>query len=295
METARLAVDELRRQDTDTALHRLIVDGRIEHSSDVESTYAAIVHDWYQDRTIRRYDPRRAESCMISERHQTRRELIGRARALLQSVGELHGPTLSVAGQEFQAGDEVVCRSPAHDLHPAGRPGLYLRNGTPGVVIEVRSEQDRYPGLVVEFAHRGELFIPLTVLQRDARPGMAGILTHSYALTSHAAQGATYETGRILTVEGASPVALYVAASRGQSDLRIYAAGRRQTYDNPDTLGTRRRTPLQELVQSARKNVDDRLAIELDPALTAPSRVGSPRAGAEHRRATPTSPISRRG
>jgi conjugative relaxase-like TrwC/TraI family protein len=287
METARLAVDELRRRDTDTALHRLMVDGRIEHSSDVESVYAAIVHDWHQDRTERRDDPRKADSCMISEHHQTRRELVGRARALLQSTGELHGPALCVADHQFQAGDEVICRSPAHNLYPAGQPELYLRNGTLGVVTEVRPKQDPHPGLVVGFAHRGELFIPLTALQRDARPGMPGILTHSYALTSHAAQGATYETGRILTVEGGNPVALYVGASRGRTDLRIYAAGRHPTNDTPDTLRSRGHTPLQELVQSARKTIEHRLAIELDPTLTGVPCPGSPRAGIEHRHVTP--------
>ncbi len=267
METARLAVDELRRRDTDTALHRLIVDGRIEHSSDVESTYAAIVHDWHQDRADRRDDPRRAESCMISEHHQTRRELISRARTLLQSTGELHGPTLSAAGQQFQAGDEIICRSPAHDLCPPHQPNLYLRNGTRGVVIEVRPEQDRYPGLVIEFAHRGHILVPLSALQREVRPGTPGILTHSYALTSHAAQGATYETGRILTVEGANPVALYVAASRGRSDLRVYAASRLQTDASPNASRSDR-TPLQKLVQSIRETADSRLAIEIDPAIS---------------------------
>ena len=267
MDAARLAVDELRRRDTDTALHRLMVDGRIEHSSDVESVYGAILRDWHRDRTERRDDPRRADSCMISEHHRTRRELIGRARALLQSTGELHGPALCAADQQFQAGDEVICRSPAHDLYPAGKPDLYLRNGTLGVVTDVRPEQDGNPGLVVDFAHRGELFIPLTALQRDSRPGMPGILTHSYALTSHAAQGATYETGRILTVEGASPVALYVGASRGRSDLRIYAARRQPTDDLLEAPDVHAPTTTQQLAKSLRKAVEDRLAIELDPAL----------------------------
>jgi hypothetical protein len=116
---------------------------------------------------------------------------------------------------------------------------------------------------------------------------MPGILTHSYALTSHAAQGATYETGRILTVEGGNPVALYVGASRGRTDLRIYAAGRHPTNDTPDTLRSRGHTPLQELVQSARKTIEHRLAIELDPTLTGVPCPGSPRAGIEHRHVTP--------
>jgi conjugative relaxase-like TrwC/TraI family protein len=283
MDAARLAVDDLRRRDTDTALHRLVVDGRIEQSSDPELTYTAIVHDWYQDRLTRRSNPQRADSCMISEHHQTRRELISRARALLQSTGELHGPTLCIAGQGFQAGDEIICRAPAHDLYPAGQRDLYLRNGTTGVVSEARAERDRSPGLVVDFAHRGEIFVPHTALQREAQPGNLGLLTHSYALTSHAAQGATYESGRMLTVEGTSPVALYVAASRGRSDLRIYAARRGCPTDNgPDTLRTPQRTALQELVRSTRKDVNDRLAIDLDPAL-----IG---AGLEHRRVAPTSP-----
>lgn len=290
MDAARLAVDDLRRRDAETALHRLVVDGRIEQSSDPEMAYTAIVHDWYQDRIARQQDPQKAESCMISEHHQTRRELISRARALLQSTGELHGPKLCVAGQQFQAGDEVTCRAPAHDLYPASQPELYLRNGTAGVVIKVRPEHDRYPGLLVDFAHRGDIFIPRAALQREAQPGTPGILTHSYALTSHAAQGATYETGRILTVEGTSPVALYVAASRGRSDLRIYAARRRPNTLGPDTPRTPQRTPLQDLVQSTHKGVDDRLAIELDPGLTGVARDGSTSVGVERWHRAPTAP-----
>ena len=290
MHIARLAVDDLRQRDTNTALHRLVVDGRVHDSPDPESAYETIVHDWYQDRIARGQDPRRTDSCMISEHHQTRQELISRARALLQSASELHGPTLCVAGQQFQAGDEVICRAPAHDLFPTSDRELYLRNGTTGVVTEARPERDGPPGLVVDFAHRGQIFVPRIALQREVRPGTHGILTHSYALTSHAAQGATYETGRILTVEGTGTVALYVAASRGRSDLRVYAARRRPANHEPDTLRSPQRTPLQELVQSTRKDIDDQLAIELDPALNGVFHSRGPRAGTDGRGVMPISP-----
>jgi hypothetical protein len=71
----------------------------------------------------------------------------------------------------------------------------------------------------------------------------------------------------MLTVEGTSPVALYVAASRGRRDLRIYPARRCPTDHGPDNLRTPQRTALQDLVRSIRNDVDDRLAIDLDPTL----------------------------
>ena len=49
---------------------------------------------------------------MIAERHNDRLNLIRRARSLLQASGELHGPTINVGDHEFQAGDEVLCRTP---------------------------------------------------------------------------------------------------------------------------------------------------------------------------------------
>jgi conjugative relaxase-like TrwC/TraI family protein len=274
MANARIALDELRHRDTDVALHRLVVDERVSDSVNPDAAYDALVHDWYQDRVARQTDPSRARSSMITERHHTRRELIERARTVLQEAGELTGPSIQIGGQEFQVGDEVMCRAPARDLHPDGQHDLYLRNGTYGTVTELNEpdRSDAPSGLWVQCPGRERIFVPAAALTVEIRPGVTGVLTHSYALTSHAAQGATFETARALATESTSPAALYVSASRARSDLRLYTT-RLDPWRDPDTerLGPPRsdgRGGLQALASSLRNRVDEMLAIELDPALT---------------------------
>jgi len=267
------ALRELRIRDTDTALHRLVVDDRVLDAPNPEAAYDALVSDWHQDRIARQADPSRARSCMITEHHRVRRALIARAREVLQTAGELTGPALEVRGQQFQAGDEVICRTPARDLHPVGAPERYLRNGTLGTVIDVQVSEPvgSGQGVWVDFAGRGRVFVPVAALEREVRPGAPGVLTHSYALTSHAAQGATFEAARALVTESTSPAALYVASSRARSDVRLYTT-RRDSWRDPDTeQGHARvrddRSGLQALAASLRSKVDGCLAIELDPSL----------------------------
>ncbi|MEX1171823.1 MAG: MobF family relaxase [Chloroflexota bacterium] len=272
LESARAALADLRARDTDAGLHRLLVDGRIHETANRDETCAAIVADWHKDRLAAQNDPRRLASSMITDRHATRRDLNRRARVVLQATGELHGPTLRVAGIELQAGDEVICRAPARDLHPPDAPDRYLRNGTPGRVTAV----DPARGAWIDFAHRGEIRVPTGALNRPVRPGVVGLLTHSYALTSHAAQGMTFETARMLTTSAATPAALYVGASRGRSDVRLYpTAGEEEVVAAAsDSSG------LQTLTRALRHRSDDVLALDRDPSL-AHRRPDTPQGGQE--------------
>jgi ATP-dependent exoDNAse (exonuclease V) alpha subunit len=259
LESTRAALADLRARDTDAGLHRMLVDGRIHETTNREETYAAIVSDWHEDRLKAQHDRGRLASSMITDRHATRRDLNERARALLRSTGELHGPVLRVAGIELQAGDEVICRAPARDLHPPDAPDRYLRNGTPGHATAV----DPARGAWIDFAHRGEIFIPLDALTRPIRPGVVGLLTHSYALTSHAAQGMTFETARMVTTSAATPAAVYVGASRGRSDVRLYPTA-------PETempAASSEASGLQTVSRSLRHRGDDVLALDRDPSL----------------------------
>jgi len=269
MAGVRRAVDELRTRQTDVALHRLVVDGRLYDAPSRDDAYHEMITDWANDRSMLTRDAPPLV-CMITEDHMTRRALISRARAHLQGNGELTGPTLSVAGQSFQAGDEIIARAPDRSLHPPGAPERHVRNGTAGRVLAVHQPDHHEAGLWVDFHHRGPIFVPRAALDRDLRPGTTGILTHSYALTSHAAQGATYDTARAFATDTTSPTALYVAASRGRDDLRVYTAPRHDPEDEHDTpavLQRDRETGLQALARTARSRRDDCLALERDPTL----------------------------
>jgi ATP-dependent exoDNAse (exonuclease V) alpha subunit len=273
MVQVRAAVEELRRRETDTGLHRLVVDDRVHDAVSRSAACDAIVRDWATDRargdTAR--DPRRV--CLITEDHRTRRALIARARDHLRAIGQLSGPALPAGGQEFQAGDEVIARAPARDLHPPGSPDRHVRNGTCGQVLAVYtpSTSGEGAGLWVDFDHRGVIFVPVGALERELRPGVSGVLTHSYALTSHAAQGTTYDVARMIASPSTSPAALYVGMSRARDDLRLYTApSREHPSADPSAAAVIRDSDsgLAGLARAVRHRGDECLAVDRDPTLT---------------------------
>ena len=228
MRHVRMALRDYRDGKIADALARLVRDDRVVLADTADELLDRLVADWWRDRQARQADPTRAESSMVAEHHRERRALNARARTLLAEAGELAGPALVVAGQEFRRGDEVICRTPAKELHPPGQRARFVRNGTRGVVIDAQPATGMTPGrLVVDFADRGPIEVPMEFLSRRLRPGVVGGLTHSYALTSYAAQGDTYEAARTLATDASSRPGLYVGLTRGRSDSRVYAVRRR--------------------------------------------------------------------
>jgi conjugative relaxase-like TrwC/TraI family protein len=178
--------------------------------------------DWYADRRRHLADPTGvARSSMVAENHVERRALNNRARAMLRADGTLSGDEVNVAGQRFAVGDDVICRTPARHLHPPGDPTAYVRNGTRGTITAVAVDGQQ-PTVTVDFDRRGPIQVPFEFLIRVLRPGAVGGLTHAYALTSHAAQGETYDAGRMLATEEATRPGVYVGLSRGTTDARLY-------------------------------------------------------------------------
>jgi len=226
MGQVRLALSEYRDGQIAAALDRLERDDRVVTAPNADELLDALVADWYVDRQQRATDPSLAASAMVAEHHFERAELNERARALLVDDGTIHGDALTAAGQEFQAGDEVICRAQDKSLRPVdGNRRSYIRNGTRGTVVSAHTDDGR-PGLVVDFAARGEVFVPSDFLEAEVRRGVIGGLTHAYALTSHAAQGETYESGRHLATDQSSREGVYVGLTRGRSDVRLYAVSR---------------------------------------------------------------------
>ena len=113
-----------------------------------------------------------------------------------------------VAGErEFRAGDRVVCRQ--------NDSALGVCNGTRATVREV----DPVLGILTLQLDGGP------IRQVPARYA-AEHLEHGYALTGHAAQGASVERAFVLVrAEGALAEWGYVAASRARAETRLYAVG----------------------------------------------------------------------
>lgn len=253
----RLALTEYRDGQIAAALTRLERDDRVVSAPSADELLDALVADWYVDRQQRLSDPSLARSAMVAEHHFERTELNRRARAMLIADGSIHGNVLSIGGQEFQAGDEVICRAQDKTIRPAGGTRQsYVRNGTRGTVVEVRADDDR-AGLVVDFDGRGEVFVPRAFLEIEVRPTVVGGLSHAYALTSHAAQGETYEAGRHLATDQSSREGVYVGLTRGRSDVRLYTVNRTDLAPRiDDDPGLPR---LQAETQEARDAVANRL------------------------------------
>jgi hypothetical protein len=129
-----------------------------------------------------------------------------RRTGLLREAGRL-GERALAGEREFRAGDRVVCRR--------NDPALGVRNGTRASVRAV----DPMLGIITLQVDGGP------ARQLPARYA-AEHLEHGYALTGHAAQGASVERAFVLVrAQGALAEWGYVAASRARAETRLYAVG----------------------------------------------------------------------
>ena len=121
----------------------------------------------------------------------------------------------------------MIARVADRSLREQGAPrDAYVRNGSLGTVAEVREDE-----LVVDFARWGRVAVPLGYLERQVSPGITGGLQHAYALTTHAAQGATFAVSTPLLTDASKPEGVYVGITRGQFDLRAVTIRRRDLYE----------------------------------------------------------------
>ena len=236
MEDVRLALADWREGNIDAAINRLDRSGRVHIADNRDDLLTTVVADWYGDRQRRAADPELERSSMTTERHRDRRELNALARALLVADGTLHGPVLQAGELHFQAGDEVIALQQDRDLKPDGarRRGEFVHTAEQGVVVAVNLPERRDPGsVVVDFARRGQVVVPMEYLTRRLDSGVVGALAHSYALTSHAAQGDTYDAARPIATDASSAKGVYVGATRGEHDLRLYVVLERDFDPSP--------------------------------------------------------------
>jgi conjugative relaxase-like TrwC/TraI family protein len=223
MAEVRLANAEYREGKITEAFERLRRDGRITEAESADEAYDLLVCAWYAERKRRIAEPDRSWSAMTAEHHFERRELNGRARALLVADGTLQGPELTVAGLSFRSGDEVIARVTECSLRveDASR-NAYVRNGSLGTVVEVQEH-----GLVVHFDRWGRVAVPRAYLERQVSPGVVGGLQHAYALTTHSAQGHTFAGASPLMSDASSVEGAYVGITRAQFDLQAVVIRRR--------------------------------------------------------------------
>jgi ATP-dependent exoDNAse (exonuclease V) alpha subunit len=120
----------------------------------------------------------------------------------MRDAGRL-GADHHLGGTLLAVGDHVVLRR--------NDPGLGVRNGTRGVVTDITPACE-----VTVQGHDGpEHHLPADYAERH--------MQHAYALTIHAAQGATVERAHILAPDTGSAAELgYVALSRARVGTDVY-------------------------------------------------------------------------
>jgi AAA domain len=235
----RKALARLRAGEPESYLAFAAERGRLHVADDPREARTRLLADWWQaaKRDLGR-------SVMLAYRRADVAELNEAARALLRGEGKLGRERLLIGEREFRRGDRIVCRRNC-DI-------LGVRNGTRGTLEAVDPER-RALTLLTDTGERRSL---------PAWYGSAGFVEHGYALTGHAAQGATVERAFILARDGSALQEWgYVACSRARSETHLYLAA-----SGPERAAHGR--PLEEEPATARladalaRSGSERLALE---------------------------------
>ena len=198
----RAALARLRAGDPEPYLAYAASGGRLHLEDDATSAKSRLLNDWWQ---AAEHDL--GGTVMLAYRRDDVRVLNDAARVLMLRGGRLGPEALRFGRREFRIGDRAICGQ--NDTR------CDVRNGTRGTVVDL------------------ELASQTLILQTDAgtlrriNAGYAaGHVSHAYALTGHAAQGATVDRAFVLLGgEGALREWSYVACSRARAETRLYIVG----------------------------------------------------------------------
>jgi hypothetical protein len=163
---------------------------------------------------------------MLAYRRNDVRDLNDAARTLLIRAGRLGPEALELGERDFRLGDRVLCRH--------NDPRLGVRNGTRATIIDLDDN-----AVTLRTDTGTTRLVPLAYA--------AGHLKHGYALTGHAAQGATVKRAFVLLHDrGALQEWGYVACSRARTETRLYLAETECEHDTharqPNALDAPERT-----------------------------------------------------
>ncbi len=208
----RHALDQMRHGDPEPYLAHAARRGRLQVADDPSAAKQRLLEDWWQsarhelDQTV-----------MLAYRRADVRDLNDAAHALMLRAGRLGPEAVELGEREFRVGDRVLCRQ--------NDSSLGIRNGTRATVVALEGE-----ALTLRADNGATRQLPRTYA-RDH-------LEHGYALTGHAAQGATVERAYVLLPDhGALQEWGYVACTRARSETYLYLA----EYDTIE-----RETPLRQ-------------------------------------------------
>jgi conjugative relaxase-like TrwC/TraI family protein len=195
----RQALARLRAGDPERYLAHAARHGRLQLADDPTTAKQRLLEDWWH---TAQHDLR--GTVMFAHRRDDVRDLNDAARTLMLRAGRLGPDALELDEREFRVGDRVLCRS--NDAR------LGIRNGTRGTVVSLDDTALR-------------LRTDSSATRRVPLSYAADHLEHGYALTGHAAQGATVERAFVLLHDhGALQEWGYVACTRARTETRLYLA-----------------------------------------------------------------------
>ncbi|HEY2935284.1 MAG TPA: MobF family relaxase [Gaiellaceae bacterium] len=216
----RQALACLRAGDPESYLAHAARRGRLQLADGPTVAKQRLLEDWWR---VAQHDLR--GNAMLAHRRADVRDLNDAARTLLLRAGRLGPEALELGEREFRVGDRVLCRR--------NDPRLGVRNGTRATIVDL---DDR--SVTLRTDKGASRRVPLAY--------SADHLEHGYALTGHAAQGATVERAFVfLNDHGALHEWGYVACSRARTETRLYLAESEREHDTharqPNTVDARER------------------------------------------------------
>jgi len=196
----RAALDDLRHGRVEEWAQAYRDHGRLAAHPTAEMARRALVQDWW----IAAREPN-TEAAMVAHRRADVADLNQRARALMAADRRLGEQEVTFHERAFAVGDRVIARRNDRRID--------IVNGARGTVVDVDPAQR-------------SLAVSVTggdVVKLDASYLDAGHLDHGYALTAHAAQGATVDKAFILGSDDLYREWGYTALSRHRDEARYYA------------------------------------------------------------------------
>lgn len=163
-------------------------------------------------------DPRDAgrSTIMLGATNEQIRDVNGRARRDLVDAGMISGRSVTLTdGSRAATGDTFVTRSNDRMLKAGMSGSEFVKNGDLWAVV--RAGRDGKLD-VRHLDHGGQTTLPADYVAEDVELG--------YASTVHRAQGMTVDSTHALITGSTSRELLYVAATRGSAENRLYVVTR---------------------------------------------------------------------
>ena len=193
----RTALTQLRRGYSEPYLAHAASRGRLTVGDDPTAAKQRLLEDWWQ---TAQHDL--LGTVMFAHRRADVRDLNDAAHTLMLRTGRLGPEAVDLGGREFRAGDRVLCRR--------NDSLLGIRNGTRATVTFLDAD-----ALTLRVDNGAIRRIPLAYAVEHVE--------HGYALTGHAAQGATAERAFVLLADrGALQEWGYVSCTRARTETRLY-------------------------------------------------------------------------